>query len=55
VKGWKKMLSKLAAVLATVALAVTAGFGAAAQADPVNPSAQQRVLANGTGPAFPAP
>lgn len=44
------MLSKLATVVGILALAVTVWFGSAAQSDPVHPSAEQRVLANGTGP-----
>lgn len=49
------MLSKLATVVGTVALAVTVGFGTAAQTHPARPSAGQQTLANGTGPAIHTP
>ncbi|MEV5986791.1 hypothetical protein AB0L85_17490 [Streptomyces sp. NPDC052051] len=51
-------LSKLASVVGTVGLAVAVGFGAAAPthlARPAHPSAAQRTLANGTGPAIHVP
>lgn len=50
VQRWNKMLSKLATVVGILALAVTVGFGTAAQSDTARPLAGQQVLANGTGP-----
>jgi SpoU rRNA methylase family enzyme len=44
------MFSKLAMDVGIIGLAVTAGYGAAAQSDTALPSAEQQVLANGTGP-----
>lgn len=49
------MLRKLATVVGILALAVTVGFGFAAQSDMARSAAEQQVLANGNGPASPTP